>query len=77
MSAMPGVRRKVTDLGDGGCAARRVSHGAGVVEGVAERLLAQHVLAGGQQSFDDVAVQGIGDNDADHIDVVGSGDGLP
>ena len=52
-------------------------HGPGVVQAVAQRLLAQHVLAGIEQAFDNLAVKGIRDDHADHVDVVGSGDGLP
>ena len=55
----------------------RGGHRPGVRHGVGQRLLAQHVLAGGQQTLDHLAVQLVGDDDADHVDVVGLGDGLP
>ena len=76
-----GAAEGVADLGDegivaGGCVCCR-GHRAGVVQGVAQRLLAQHVLAGGQQALDDLTVQRVRDDDADHVDVVGRGDGLP
>ena len=46
-----------------------VRHGAGVVEVVAQRLLAEHVLAGGDQSLHDLAMQSVGHNNADDVDV--------
>ena len=72
-----GAAEGEADLGDRGRAAGGVGHRAGVVQGVAQRLLAQHVLAGGEQALDDLAVQRVRDDDADHVDVVGLGDGLP
>ena len=76
---------EVTDGCDGGLAAvderrardqigvrrRGVRHGPGVLERVRERLLAQHVLAGGEEGLDDLAVQRVGDDHADDVDVVG------
>ena len=46
-----------------------VRHGAGVLEGVAQRLLAEHVLAGSDQPLHDLAMQGVGHDHADDIDV--------
>ena len=75
-----GAAEGEADLGDdvatGGCVCCR-GHRAGVLQGVAQRLLAQHMLAGGEQTLDHLAVQRVGDHDADHVDVVGLGDRLP
>ncbi len=56
---------------------RRGHHGLRVRGTLGERLLAQHVLARGQQSLRDLAVQVVGHHDAHGIDVVGPGDRLP
>jgi hypothetical protein len=52
-------------------------HRTGVLEGVAQRLLAQHVLAGSDQTFRDLAVQGIGHCHTDDVDVGILRDRLP
>jgi hypothetical protein len=65
---------------DAGLPARgpgRRHHGLGVGDGRGHRLLAEHVLAGGQQALDDLAVERVGHDNADHVDVVGGGHGLP
>jgi hypothetical protein len=65
---------------DAGLAVRRPGgghHGLGVLDGRGHRLLAEHVLAGGQQALDDPAVERVGHDHADHVDVVGGGHGLP
>jgi len=49
----------------------RGGHGLRVDEGVGQGLLAQDVLACGEELFDELAVKGIGDDDADDLDVVG------
>jgi hypothetical protein len=49
----------------------------GIFDGRRERLFAQHVLAGCQQRLSDLAVQVIGNHDADSVDIVGVRDGLP
>jgi hypothetical protein len=54
-----------------------VRHGAGVLEGVAQRLLAQHVLAGSDQALHDLAVQGIGHSHTDDVDIGVLRDRLP
>ncbi len=76
---MPGrAAEGEADAGDrAGGVAGGLGHRAGVLHGVAQRLLAQHVLAGGQQALDDLAVQRVRDDDADDVDVVGLGDRLP
>ena len=48
-----------------------IRHRLRVVERVRQRLLAQHVLAGGEQCLDDLAVQRVGDDHADDLHVVG------
>ncbi len=65
------------DPGDRGRVAGGFGHGPGVFQGVAQRLFAQHVLAGGEEALDDFTVQRVGDDDADDVDVIGFGDGLP
>jgi hypothetical protein len=55
----------------------RLDHGAGVVQAAAERLLAEHVLPGGEQALGDLPVQLVGDHDADHVYVVVGGDRPP
>ena len=50
-------------------AAGDVRHGAGILEVVAQRLLAEHMFARGDQSLHDLAMQGVGHDDADDIDV--------
>ena len=65
---------------DAGLAIRRPGgghHGLGVLDGRRHRLLAEHVLAGGQQALDDPAVERVGHDHADHVDVVGGGDRPP
>ena len=58
-------------------AAGEVRHGAGVLEVVAERLLAEHVLAGSDQPLHDLTMQGVGHDHADDIDVGVLGNRLP
>ena len=65
------------DPRDGVRAAGGGRHRPGVLQGVAERLLAQHVLAGGQQTLDHLAVQRVGHHHADHVDVRVLGHRLP
>ena len=76
---------QVADRGDGGLAAvdeagagdevrvglRGGDHRLGVLDARGQGLLAQHVLAGGEQRLDDRAVQLVGHDDADDLDVVG------
>ena len=45
-------------------------HGGRVLEARREGLLAQHVLARGEQRLDDLAVEVVGDDDADDLHVV-------
>ena len=67
---MPGARRKVKPMRTAVSALRAtLRHRAGVLEGVAQRLLAQHVLPGGDQSFHHLAMQIVGDDHADDVDV--------
>ncbi len=66
-----------TDAGDRVGRPSHFGHGAGIVQGVAERLLAQHVLSGRQQAFDDLAVQGVGHHHTDHLDLGVVRDRLP
>ncbi|BCW50950.1 hypothetical protein StoSoilB13_32920 (plasmid) [Arthrobacter sp. StoSoilB13] len=54
-----------------------VSHGAGVFQRVTEGLFAENVFAGSKQAFHHFAVQRVGDDHADDVDVVGFCDGLP
>ena len=56
------------DAGHGAGGVGRLDHRAGVVEGVAERLLAEHVLAGRQQPLDHLPVQPVGHHDTHHVD---------
>ena len=58
-------------------AAGDVGHGAGILEVVAQRLLAEHVFAGGDQSLHHLAVQGVGHDHADDVDVRVLGNRLP
>ncbi len=58
-------------------AAGDVRHRASVLEVVAQRLLAEHVLAGGDQALHHLAVQGVGHDHADDIDVGVLRDRLP
>ena len=58
-------------------AAGEVRHGAGVLEVVAQRLLAEHVLAGSDQPLHDLPMQGVGHDHADDIDVGVLGNRLP
>ena len=75
---MPGVRRKVKPMRAIELALRAsVRHGAGILEVVAQRFLAEHVLAGGEQALHHLAMQGVGDDNADDIDVIGLGNRLP
>jgi hypothetical protein len=80
----------VTDRGDGGGApegvpdgghdvggALQLGHRAGVLERPGEGLLAQHVLARGDQRLGDRPVQRVADDDADGVDRRVLGDGLP
>ena len=46
-------------------------------QGVGERFLAQHVLAGLDEPPDHLEVQAVRDDDADHLDVGVVGDGPP
>src|SRR5699024_12027276 len=55
----------------------RGNHGLGIGDGVGQRLLAQDVLAGRQQGLDDLPVQGVRDDDADDVDVLGVDDVVP
>ncbi len=52
-------------------------HRLGVGDRRGQRLLAEHVLARRQKSLDHLAVQGVGEDDAHHVDVRCAGDGLP
>lgn len=54
-----------------------LQHCLGVGERPGERLLAQHMFAGGEQSLDHLAVQMVGHHDTHGIDVVGLGDRPP
>ena len=74
---MAGERRKVkptavtrSEFAPGG-------HRLGLGDRGAQRLLAQHVLARGQQGLDDLTVQVVGDHDAHRVDVGRVGDGVP
>src|SRR5215218_1494238 len=75
-------RDQLADRGDGRCTAEReadphgrlscagcVGHRPSIVQRVAERLLAQHMLPGGDESLHHLAVQRIGHDDADYGDV--------
>ena len=52
-------------------------HRFGIGQRPGQRLLTQDVLAGGEQAFDDLAVQMVGDHDAHCIDVGRLGDRPP
>src|SRR5688572_24872437 len=58
-------------------AAGQVRHGACILEVVAQRLFAEHMLAGSDQTLDDLTMQGIGHDHADDIDVGVLRNGLP
>src|SRR5829696_6269263 len=55
----------------------QVRHGACILELVAQRLFAEHVLAGSNQTLNDLTMEGIGHDHADDIDVGVFGNGLP
>lgn len=65
------------DARDAGGVAGRFRHGAGVLERVAQWLLAEDMLPRGQESLDHLAVERIRDDDADDVDVVRFCDRLP
>ena len=67
----------VADGGDRVGLLRRGDHRLGVGERARQRLLAEHVLARGEQALDDLAVQVVGDHDADRVDVGRVGDRAP
>ena len=72
--------RPAVGVADGGDAVRpvgHVDHRLGIGERARKRLLAEHMLARRQQALDDLAVQMVGDHDADRVDVGGIGDGTP
>src|SRR5215218_341863 len=50
-------------------AAGEVRHGACILELVAQRLFAEHVLAGSDQTLNDLTMQGISHDHADEFDV--------
>ena len=52
-------------------------HGLGVGQRAGQRLLTQHVLTGGEQAFDDLAMQVVGDHNAHGVDVGRLGDRPP
>ena len=54
-----------------------LGHRPSVLEGVAQRLLAQHVLTRGHQAFHHLPVQEVGDHHTDDVDVGVLSDGLP
>ena len=56
---------------------RRGDHRLGVGERAGQRLLAEYVLARGEEALDDLAVQVVGHHDADRIDVGCVGDRPP
>ena len=72
-----GAAEGEADAGDRRGVARGIRHRLGVFDRVRQRLLAQHVLACGEECLDDLAVQRVGDHDAHHVDVVGVDDRLP
>jgi|GEM_PF-6247845 len=72
-----GTAEGEADPGNAGGVAGCLGHGAGVCQGVAQRLFAQHVLAGGEQAFHHFAVERVGDDHADDVDIIGFGDCLP
>ena len=65
------------DPGDDARGVHGVDHRLGVGRRRGQRLLAQHVLARGRELGDHLAVQVVGDHDADDVDVVGLDDRLP
>ena len=78
MALMPGVRRKekpTPRLGVGRLC--RGHHRLGVLDRRRQRLLAQHVLAGGEQRFDNRPVQLVGDGHRHDVDVRSVHDRLP
>ncbi|MNR65747.1 hypothetical protein D3C85_1889250 [compost metagenome] len=52
-----GAAEGESDTGDGGGVPGGVRHGTGIFQRIAQRLLAQHVFAGGQEAFNHFAVQ--------------------
>ena len=67
----------VADGGDAVTALGRGHHRLGIGQRTGQRLFAQHVLARGDQPFDDLAMQMVGDNDTHRIDVGRLCDGAP
>ena len=55
-------RHRVSGIGS-------IDHRPGVDKSVAQRLLAEHVFAGGEQPFDHLPVQAVGHHDAHHLNV--------
>ena len=73
-------RRPAVGVADGGDPVGTVGRGdhrLGVGERAGQRLLAEHVLARGEQTLDDLAVQVVGDHDAHRVDVGCVGDRPP
>ena len=73
-------RRSAIGVADGGHpvgSLGRGDHRLGVGQRARQRLLAQHVLACGQQSLDDLAVQMVGHHDAHRVDIRRIGDRAP
>ena len=81
---------KLPERGDGRCPAEReadphdglsraggVGHRPSIVQRVAERLLAQHMFAGGNEALHHFAVQGVGYDHADDVDLWILRDGPP
>ena len=72
--------RPTVSVADGGYSVGALSggdHRLGVGQRARQRLLAQHVLACGEQSLDDLAVQVVGHHDAHRVDIRSVGDRLP
>ena len=67
----------VADGGDGLAGLLQLDHRPGVLHRPRQRLLAQHVLAGGDQCLGDRPVQRVADHDAHRVDRRVLGDGLP
>ena len=67
----------IADGGDSVTAFGGGHHCLGVGERTRQRLLAQHVLARGQQALDDLAVQVVGHHNADRVDIRRIGDRMP